>query len=391
MKSVGCKCQGLDFSPVQCLAFNIAEAEDEHLVQLFVSFWKLGREVEKKSWKYIEIPTVTRENLCKCLFDQKHLSTFANGILAKAKDIKQSTPRCAYKSFYDTDEGKNIVGALGKRHWADKSVTGARDLAFQQLLGIKFFQHQMAQTTSLGLERVDPLSCVASDADILGLERTCLLSIRIERIANQIDAIYKLYTSIYKDKTMEAVVSLLEHVIRSKVAHVLEMVEDNEQIGNKDTTMIQHILGVFLHFVFVVVPPPTLAPIAHQYRYEWSYIALFCHCIRHNCIVEIHNTDLVEISNTVSSQPSLCTFPRKLFLKVAVSMVNIVNMIVNDKKKVHISKEVCNRLNLAFEKELLKSSVVTSIETLIGSSDSCSDSTSGDTPTDDEKHNTTHL
>ena len=147
---------------------------------------------------------------------------------------------------------------------------------------------------------------------------------RILENIHAIDALYKLFTCVFKDPQLSTAVSLLQQLILQRAAAVLEPISKKSSVGGKDCLAIWHLLEAFLHEVFVTkkgVP-------GHRYHYKWSYAQLFCHCIRHDCLT--FSGDNVEISNSIRGETSSCTLNAKFYVKITISLVNIVGMVLSD-------------------------------------------------------------
>lgn len=75
--------------------------------------------------------------------------------------------------------------------------------------------------------------------------------------------------------------------------------------------------------------------------------------------------DKLEIQNTVAGQFHSCVLPRKLFIKITVCLVNIINMIVNSKSELHISRQICQCLDMSMDESSLDPNLVARLESLI--------------------------
>jgi hypothetical protein len=182
----------------------------------------------------------------------------------------------------------------------------------------------------------------------------------VQKKSHEIDALYKLYTVLYKSKIAEGngkltVRDLLEDTILYNAAHILQIVYENRRgsICGKDCTTIRCFLGVMLYHLLHRYFDSSKNSIPFKYKYHWSYVDLFCHCIRHNTITKTEH--YVEISNSPQSGGmDTVVLPRKLFVKLTVTLSNTVNMIINNEDCICIPREIGRLLNILVDETPLK-------------------------------------
>ena len=156
-------------------------------------------------------------------------------------------------------------------------------------------------------------------------------------IVRELDALYKLYTVLFKHSPDTA--SILEQSILFKCANILEQVYDPRgMVSGKNPVLIVHLLDLFLFSVRHLLDFPD------AFRFDWSYSKLFCHCIRHNNISTSDGKLLV--SNVVGAVTYSCIIERKRFVKIAVSLVNIVEMVLDGSEKMYLPNAVIDELKI---------------------------------------------
>lgn len=163
------------------------------------------------------------------------------------------------------------------------------------------------------------------------------------------DTLYKLYTVLHKTQLKAgdmSILDLVENAILFNAAPILQIVYENRRgtVAGQDCTTIRCFLGVLLYHVLRRYFEPTNRKhnnsIPFTYRYHWSYVDLFCQCVRQNTITKTDG--YVEISSTDVA----ILLPRKLFVKIIVALSNTVNMIVNNEEHIFLPREIGNLLRV---------------------------------------------
>lgn len=312
---------------------------DVTVVQLLGALKRLGHFLTAENIATIAIPTVERKEFLDCVVGDVNVQTLKCGILNSSKSIgKQERLPKKYQSFFlspnaekgiPKDSPGEFVDAVKSQIWAEKDKP---DYAYYLMFGIEYLRRN----------KEDPRAFDVSQRSGLGLDMDFLPSpvARILDNVRSIDALYKLFTSVYKERKLKVAVTLLQQLILQRAAVVLEPVFKMSSIGAKDCLPIWHLLELFLHEVFVVKGIIR----GHRYHYDWSYAQLFCHCIRHDCLT--FSGETVEISNTVGGVSCTCTLNAKHYVKVLISLVNIVGMILSDGENLSLPLELSTRLEL---------------------------------------------
>ena len=122
-----------------------------------------------------------------------------------------------------------------------------------------------------------------------------------------------------------------------------------------------HLLEVFLHEVFV----EKQIVVGHWYPYECSYAQLFCHGIRHDCLTCSGGN--VEIASSVGGMmTSMCTLNAKLYVKILVSLVNIVGMVLVlcGEPSVALPVQLSRVLGLSYVNSAMSSDVIAQLQDL---------------------------
>jgi hypothetical protein len=132
---------------------------------------------------------------------------------------------------------------------------------------------------------------------------------------------YKLYTVLYRngDVKVDDFLNLLTNGILRKCAEVLEFVLDNRVYSNINMLSARYLLNLFLYTVHTTHPMLK----KQKFQFDLSYVNLYCHCIRHNRVTSYDENSYV-IENDYAGKTLTVIVPKKLFVKLCVSLVNIV-------------------------------------------------------------------
>ena len=182
---------------------------------------------------------------------------------------------------------------------------------------------------------------------------------RILENIHSIDALYKLFTCVFKDPQLSTAVSLLQQLILQRAAAVLEPISKKSSVGGKDCLAILHLLEAFLHEVFVAKKGVS----GHRYHYKWSYAQLFCYCIRHDCLTFSGDND--EISNHFGRETSSCSLNAKFYVKITISLVNIVGMVLSDTDSFSLPLQLSKLLTLPVSEVPLAADVLEQLKSEI--------------------------
>ena len=153
---------------------------------------------------------------------------------------------------------------------------------------------------------------------------------------------------------------LLEQNLLSKSANILDNISDFKNISSirgKDLMIVGHLLEIFLHRVFRTFPH-------HDFQYDWSYLCLFTHCVRHHKMKNI-NDSLIEIENTHNNIKNHCVLNRKKFVKIMMCLVNIVDAVLSELDEVSISLEIATDLDIPVLQKALPGNVLQTLNSLI--------------------------
>jgi hypothetical protein len=333
------------------------DQNDNQIVELFVAAQKLGDHLKTFNYQDVLIPNVARLDLLKCVLANDNLTTFSTQLFTVPKLCLSKVPH-AYLEFYSSETGRQIFQSIKKvLPWQqpfgnDDEEKDANDMSilYSQLLGIYYFRQRFSECRHNNYNSQEQLMnlFVMTDATTLGLGKTCTSCTAIAETTREMDAYYKLYTSLNKNPEFQPISLLLEKNIRHKATNVIQHIRQFSQVGDKNTMTIHHFLDCFIHAVYMT---PLLSFIHHHYDIL-SYTDLFCECARQDVIYDVdENTIRFYRVSSTALKTTCVIFPRKLFLEILVSLAHIVNMIVNDNGNVYIPKEICDSLNINYTSE----------------------------------------
>ena len=335
--------------------YNIQQVQNENgysaymdtsVVQLLGALKRLGKFLRSEEISKIEIPTVSRGDFLSCVLGNDNLSNLKSGIIGESKSIKKDTKVLKiYEAFFKETENVAYVEAVKGQPWAEKD---APDYGFHLLFGIQYLRKKHQDIKAFDIVHKSALEITPGS---LQSE-----AVRILENIRSIDALYKLFTCVFKDPKLKDAVSLLQQLILQRAAAVLEPISKRSSVGGKDCVAIWHLLEAFLHEVFITrqgVP-------GHSYQYKWSYAQLFCHCIRHDCLT--FSGENVEIINHIGRESSICTLNAKFYVKITISLVNIVGMVLSDEGNFSLPIQLSNLLMLPVSKVSLAPEVLSQLK-----------------------------
>lgn len=161
------------------------------------------------------------------------------------------------------------------------------------------------------------------------------------------DAEYKMYTSLYKKPQYQPLTCLLQNELLRTTAKALEpllgLSHAWEAVGGIEKPLLVAVLELFLFAVFRNHTGFRFPPL----DYSWSYVQLFCHCVRHDKVHPIGEYgDLLSIENDVDGRHSSIVIPTKLFVKLCASLTNVADALLGKKDTVALPNEIIGVLNL---------------------------------------------
>ena len=315
------------------------DKNNQHFVKLFSEMFHFGKSLNTDSLNSMMVPTVSRQEFVSSVMNKEKLNIYKLNILSNAKKIKESTRlNRKLKHFFEQEEkGIQIMNDLKTHPWSDES-TSWKDEGFQQFCGIRFIEVKLESQSMNDILNVD------------GLDIQDMIPVQVHsNTMYDIDALYKIYRLI--DDSMSMVKEMFERAILTRCSHVLELLYTQTIVGSMDTDIVSKFLGIFLYRVLTFMIQK--GRIVHTYHYEWNYLNLFCHCIRHNCVIYQQNPSQVEITNSVCSETQSMVLPTNVFIKLSISLANISECFINNQDILRIPKEIANCLSLSYTEVVL--------------------------------------
>jgi hypothetical protein len=181
-----------------------------------------------------------------------------------------------------------------------------------------------------------------ANADVLlGPSKACPHGELVSTLTEEIDAMYRLYTCLYqKDNEGTGVVGMLQHAILHRCANVMEILTTQNLIRSTDTAILRRFLAVCLHRIFRA-------------------------CVRHNTVKRSNFADdTIEISNRVAGAAEQVVLPNKLYVKITVCLVNIIDAVTNNKATIKLPKGIAKALDVAFTEEPLPEELLDKLKNL---------------------------
>lgn len=304
----------------------------------------------------VKIPQAqTAEFIGKAL-DATDLVLFKREIFGNSNFIRLSELPAGKLKLWLEKEGKDLYDKSNSTFtWAAKNKPGTKDTGHEHLCGILYFG-QFANPTKVSMEEMFDIA----NADVLlGPSKACPHGELVSTLTEEIDAMYKLYTCLYqKGKKDNRVVEMLQHTILHRCANVMEILTTQNLIRSTDTVILRRFLAICLHRIFRACLK------SHAFRYDWSYVELFCHCVRHNTVKRNFADDTIEISNRVAGAAEQVVLPNKLYIKITVCLVNIIDAVTNDKATIKLPKDIANALDVTFTEEPLPKELLDKLKNL---------------------------
>lgn len=153
---------------------------------------------------------------------------------------------------------------------------------------------------------------------------------------------YKLYTVLYKhnrEVKVDDFMQLLTNGILRKCAEILEFVLDTKVYSNVNMMSVRYLLNLFLFTVHSTHPDLK----KQAFQFDLFYLNLYCHCIRHNRVTSYDaNTYIIE--NDYAGKTLTVIVPKKLFLKLCVSLVNIFACLHGLASHLYLPREIIKLL-----------------------------------------------
>lgn len=330
----------------------------------FVSATQLSQTLSTAQLQNVKVPVVPFNALIASVLQQENLTRIRAGIYAIAHRVRINKK---YPHIVPATYAKyECLEVVAKTSWAAENNNTASDTAYGLLLATYAFEPRDCESGDDCFEpraiftQVGVGSKKHQQPRMVNwrLDDNALI---IDRIVCQIDAMYKLYTSIFRQSSVRSIRDILEDMIITKSAHILDLLMNHEVIADKARVPVCHFLEMFLRLLLKKHPN-----VNDEIHPEWMYLELFCHCVRHNTITKVAG-ELFMIRNQVRGTNSYLVLPRKLFVKTIVCLVNIVHSIVTDNANVSLSVEVCKNIGLADKivYEHLQEEVIQQIQALL--------------------------
>ena len=292
----------------------------ESLIEALQSF---NQTFNRESLSNIKITCVKWDPLFKELMNG--VKAYRNGIICAASSIKLIARDEDYNSkvlrkFDELKMKKEVADTMSSIPWS-KAQSGVTTFGCLQL----HYLFLLAKEPSVKLfYNTDSLLDLTSG------------SVAIKTEVNEIDALYKMYTSLYS-RSRGPLIRMLEDVILHKASHIIESVDVAAFTGNVERYFLVSFLNLFLHRI------SSLFLEGQQFQCESSYVELFFHCLRHGKIKQLSlksQEEYLSISNDGYGNSLSLTIKRKMFVKVIICLVNLIDAVVNCSEDVSLPKEV---------------------------------------------------
>jgi hypothetical protein len=306
----------------------------------------------------VKIPQAqTAEFIVKAL-NVDDLALFKREIFGNSNCIRLSEPPAGKLKLWLEEEGKDLYSKSNSTFpWAAKNKPGTKDTGHEHLCGILYFGHFVVD----GVISVSMMTIfdIANADVLLGPSKACPRGELVSTLTEEIDAMYKLYTCLYQKETkVTRVVEMLQHAILHRCANVMEILTTQNLIRSTDTAILRRFLAICLHRIFRSCIK------SHVFRYDWSYVELFCHCVRHNTVKRNFADDTIEISNRVAGAAEQVVLPNKLYVNITVCLVNIIDAVTNNKTTIKLPKQIAEALGVAITEEFLPKDLLDTLRNL---------------------------
>jgi hypothetical protein len=155
---------------------------------------------------------------------------------------------------------------------------------------------------------------------------------------------YKVYTLLYGGSGVDADYfrQLLTNSIMYKCAEILEFVLEKKVYSNINMMSLRYLLNLFLFTVHTTHPELK----KQTFQFDLYYLNLYCHCIRHHR-VKSHGADSFTIENDFAGRTLTVVVPKKLFVKLCISLVNIFAYAHGHEENLYLPREVMRLLGVA--------------------------------------------
>lgn len=330
----------------------------EFFLALYEEMVKVGHILSSEgAMTKVKIPQAqTAEFISKAL-DENDLALFKREIFGNSKSIRVSKPPAGKLKLWLENEGKDLYEQSNSTFtWATKDKPGTKETGHENLCGILYFGRFAGPITVSTADMFD----IANATVLLGSSKACPHGELVSTVTEEVDAMYKLYTCLYqKGNKNNRVVEMLQHAILHRCAHVMEILTTQSLIRSTDTELLRRFLAICLHRIF-----RSCLKSHHVFRYDWSYVELFCHCVRHNTVNRNFIDDTIEISNRVAGATELVVLPNKLYVKITVCLINIIDAVTNNKTTIKVPKEIAEKLGVTFTEESLPAELLEKLKNL---------------------------
>jgi len=87
--------------------------------------------------------------------------------------------------------------------------------------------------------------------------------------------------------------------------------------------------------------------------------------VRHNTVKRNFADDTIEISNRVAGAAVQVVLPNKLYVKITVCLMNIIDAVTNNKTTIKLPKQIAEALGVAITEEFLPKELLDTLRNLI--------------------------